>query len=138
MSDDPLDPSAIEALVVNGSAALCTFIGIVRDNTDGKLTTHLEYEGYVPMAESELRRIGEEAKALWPEVRLAIAHRLGRLEIGDASVVIVAAADLHTDVQEACLWAIDQLKGRVPIWKKEFGPDGVFWIEGTERQAIVG
>ncbi|WP_338198436.1 molybdenum cofactor biosynthesis protein MoaE [Candidatus Nephthysia bennettiae] len=128
--DAVLDPAEVEEQVMHAGASLCTFIGIVRDNTAGEPASHLEYEAYVPMAEAELGRIGAEAAARWPGSRMAIWHRLGSLEIGEASVVVAGAALSDGDAIAACHWAIDELKGRVPIWKKEFRPGGSFWIEG--------
>jgi MoaE-MoaD fusion protein len=128
--DAALDPARIEEAVTDAGPCLCTFIGIVRDNTGGEPATHLEYEAYIPMAEAELGRIGAEATARWPGVRVAIWHRLGSLQIGEASVVVAAAALRDGDAIAASHWAIDELKERVPIWKKEFRPGGTFWIEG--------
>src|SRR6267143_4584047 len=86
---DPLDARRIEAAVSHkGAGAICTFTGIVRDNSRGRSVTHLEYEAYAEMATAEMRRIAEEIADRWPEARVAIAHRTGRLEIGEASVVV--------------------------------------------------
>jgi molybdopterin synthase catalytic subunit len=134
VTENVLDPRVVEAAVAHpGAGAVSTFTGLVRDNTAGKATTHLGYEAYHEMAVGELRRIGHEAIMLWPAVRVAIAHRTGRLEIGEASVVIAASAPHRAEAIEACHWAIDQLKERVPIWKKEFSPDGSHWVEGPHE-----
>jgi MoaE-MoaD fusion protein len=133
----PLDPARVQAVVAHpGAGAISTFTGIVRDHTGSRATTRLEYEAFQPMAEAEMRRIGEEVTGRWPGARVAMAHRVGRLEIGEASVVIAVACPHRAEAIAACHWAIDQLKERVPIWKKEFTPEGEFWIEGpTARSA---
>jgi molybdopterin synthase catalytic subunit len=106
-----------------------TFTGIVRNQARGAEIEHLEYEAYVPMAESELRKITDAVAARWPQVRLALAHRVGRLEIGEAAVMIAAAAPHRAEAFEACRFAIDTLKKTVPIWKKEFATNGAYWVE---------
>jgi molybdopterin synthase catalytic subunit len=133
---EPLDARALENAVAHPAAgALATFVGIVRDNTDGEPATHLEYEAYAPLAESEMAKIAEEAEQRWPGVRIAGAHRTGRLEVGEASVVIAVSAAHRADAIEACRYCIDELKDRVPVWKKEFRPDGSYWVEGPNHVA---
>jgi molybdopterin synthase catalytic subunit len=131
VTEQPLDARRVEEAVAHaGAGAICTFTGTVRDNSAGAPTEHLEYEAYDQMAVAELERIGAELCARWPVARVAISHRIGRLEIGEASVVIAVSAPHRADAIEACHWAIDVLKERVPIWKKEFTPDGSHWVEG--------
>jgi molybdopterin synthase catalytic subunit len=126
-----LDAGAVErAAATPGLAARCTFTGTVRDSSHGEPTTHLDYSAYTPMAERELARIGAEAVERWPGARIGIAHRIGRLEIGEASVVVAVAAAASGSALDCCAWVVDELKLRVPIWKKEFGPDGSHWVEG--------
>ncbi len=106
-----------------------TFSGVVRNRARGQAIDHLVYEAYPPMAEQELQKILAQVRKRWPEVRLALSHRVGRLEIGDAAVMIAAAAPHRADAFEACRFAIDALKQSVPIWKKEFAEDGAYWVE---------
>jgi len=108
---------------------LVTFIGAVRDHARGAQIRHLEYEAYPGMAEREMEKICEGAAERWPGVRVAIAHRVGHLEIGDLAVVIAAAAAHRGEAFEACRYAIDTLKETVPIWKKEFAESGEYWVE---------
>ncbi|MFQ5697959.1 MAG: molybdenum cofactor biosynthesis protein MoaE [Myxococcota bacterium] len=127
------DPLSMDALLAEVTAPECggivTFTGVVRNHSRGEAILRLEYEAYQPMAERELRRITRTVRERWPEVRLALAHRLGRLEIGEAAVMIAASAP-HRDVAfEACRFAIDTLKQTAPIWKKEFAESGARWIE---------
>ena len=111
--------------------AILTFSGVVRNHSLGKPVSYLEYDAYVPLAQSELLRIAEEAEKRW-DVSAVILHRFGRLEIGDASVIISIGSAHRAEAFEACRWCIDTLKQDVPIWKRETGPDGSFWIEGPD------
>jgi molybdopterin synthase catalytic subunit len=126
-------PLSLDALIAEVSSPACggvvTFTGVVRDHSRGQAIDHLEYEAYDPLAEAEIARIRDEVRERWPEVRLAVAHRVGRLAIGDAAVMIAAAAPHRPAAFEACRFAIDTLKRTVPIWKKEFGADGGYWVE---------
>lgn len=109
--------------------AVVLFVGITRRFTGGRETRHLEYEAYARMAAEELARIGAEAEERWPGARLAIGHRTGRVDIGEASVVIAAAAPHRPDAFAAARYAIEELKRRAPIWKKEHYADGtVEWV----------
>ena len=109
--------------------AVVVFEGVVRNNTGGRRTLYLEYEAYEPMALRKIEEIGAEAKAKFDIARLAIVHRLGRLEIGETSVAIVATAAHRRAAFAACQFAIDRLKEIVPIWKKEYFEDGSVWAE---------
>jgi molybdopterin synthase catalytic subunit len=111
-----------------GMGGIATFTGMVRRHSRGTLVDHLEYEAYGPMAVREMTRLCEEIEAETPEVRLAVEHRVGRLEIGDVAVVIAAAAPHRAEAFAACRQMIDRLKQRVPIWKKEVGDDGAEWV----------
>ena len=126
-------PLSMEALLreVQGDDAggIATFTGTVRNHSRGELIDHLEYEAYEPMAEKEMRKISRQVSERWPEVRIAISHRVGRLEIGDAAVMIAAAAPHRGEAFDACRFAIDTLKRTVPIWKKEFAESGTYWVE---------
>jgi len=126
-------PLSLDALLreVGGPemGGVVTFSGIVRDNARGEAIDHLEYEAYAPMAEKEMRKIVDAVHERWPHVRIAISHRVGRLAIGDAAVMIAAAAPHRAEAFEACRFAIDRLKATVPIWKKEFATSGSYWVE---------
>jgi molybdopterin converting factor subunit 1 len=132
----PLDARRLEAAVEHkGAGAICTFTGVVRDNSRGRAVTHLDYEAYAEMATAQMRKIGDEIAERWPEARVAMAHRTGRLEIGEASVVVSVSSPHRAEAIAACKWGIDRLKESVPIWKKEHAADGTFWIEGEESIA---
>lgn len=135
LTTDPIDPRRLEAAVAHkGAGAICTFTGIVRDSSRGRSVTHLEYEAYGEMATAEMRKIAAEIAERWPEARIAMAHRTGRLEIGEASVVVSVSCPHRAEAIDACRWGIDRLKESVPIWKKEHATDGTYWIEGDEAR----
>ncbi len=135
LTADPLDARRLEAAVSHkGAGAICTFTGVVRDSSRGRSVTHLEYEAYAEMAIAQMRRIGEEIAERWPDARVAMAHRTGRLEIGEASVVVSVSCPHRAEAIAACKWGIDRLKESVPIWKKEHASDGTYWIEGDEAK----
>lgn len=132
ISREPIDIRALEAEVARVSnGAVLTFVGQVRNHSRGREVAYLEYDAYVPMAEKMLREITAEANRRWG-VDVAIAHRIGRIELGEASVVICVGSAHRAEAFEACRWCIDTLKETVPIWKKEVCPDGAYWIEGEE------
>jgi len=126
-------PLSLDALLreVTGPemGGVVTFTGVVRNHARGETIDHLEYEAYAPMAEKELRKIVLAVHERWPHVRIALSHRVGRLAIGDAAVMIAAAAPHRAEAFEACRFAIDRLKASVPIWKKEFAASGSYWVE---------
>jgi molybdopterin synthase catalytic subunit len=128
----PLDIAALEARVSgDANGAVCTFVGQVRRHSRGREVAYLEYNAYVPMAEKMLRRIAEEAESRWG-CEVAIQHRIGRIALGEASVVVVVGSPHRAEAFEACRWCIDILKETVPIWKREVCPDGAYWIEGED------
>ena len=130
LAEAPLDPAEVVARVSGpGLGGVVSFSGAVRDNARGRAIRYLEYEAYPGMAEREMEKICDEAHRRWPGVRVAIAHRVGRLEIGDLAVVIAAAAPHRAEAFEVCRFAIDTLKETVPIWKKEFAVDGEYWVD---------
>ncbi|GAC1344186.1 MAG: molybdopterin converting factor subunit 1 [Candidatus Dormibacteria bacterium] len=138
LSAEPLDPQAIEASVGGpADGALCSFVGIVRGQTDGRQTLRLEYQAYGGMAEEQMRRIGLETVERFAVSAVALAHRTGVLEVGEPSVVVAVAAPHRAEAFEACRHAIDTLKGEVPIWKREWGPDGGEWVESTPPDATA-
>lgn len=120
----------IAAVSSDADGAVALFLGIVRDHNEGRRVRFLEYHAYPAMAEAELERIEEEAKRRFPISRLRVAHRTGRLEIGDVSVGVAVASHHRKDAIDACRYLIDELKRTVPIWKREHFEGGVAWIEG--------
>src|SRR5438128_12677810 len=131
LTREPLDRNALVAAVSHASVGgIVVFEGVVRDNARGKQIRYLEYEVYPEMAEQQIRTIIAEAERRWGVGRVAVAHRFGRLEIGEASVIIVVAAPHRAEAVDACRYIIDTLKATVPIWKKEVATDGEEWVEG--------
>ncbi|MFZ3217602.1 MAG: molybdopterin converting factor subunit 1 [Candidatus Acidiferrales bacterium] len=128
---EPIQPREIlQNLKVAEDGAAVIFDGFVRNNFKGRPTLYLEYEAYEPMAYTRLREIGAQIHARFAVHRLAIVHRLGRLEIGDTSVFIAVTSPHRAAAFDACRFAIDTLKRTVPIWKKEFFVGGAVWAEG--------
>jgi molybdopterin synthase catalytic subunit len=129
LSDQPLSlDRCIAAVRGPGMGGLVTFTGMVRLHSHGATIDHLEYEAYPAMALREMTRLCEEIEREVAGVRIAVEHRVGRLEIGDLAVVIAAAAPHRAEAFTACRAMIDRLKERVPIWKKELGTDGEVWV----------
>ena len=129
LTTDPIDQAAIEARVARDEAgAVVIFRGVVRNHTADRRVSALEYELYPSMALARLDAICDEVRERWPESAVAIEHRHGRLEIGEASVVIAVSSPLRAAAFEACRHAIERIKEDVPIWKKEIGPDGAEWV----------
>src|SRR5687768_11022033 len=137
VTDQPLDPAPLVRFVeAPEMGAVVTFSGNVRDHNRGRRVEYLEYDAYRPMAEKQLRAIAEEAVQRW-RCRIGIQHRVGRLEIGEASVLVVAACAHRGDAFDACRFAIDTLKERVPIWKREVWEGGEAWIEGERDEPVA-
>jgi molybdopterin synthase catalytic subunit len=130
---ETLDIEAVVGLVSTsgGFGAIASFVGVVRNNNQNRAVTHLEYEAYEPLAIKALLHIRQEAAGQWPGVKLAMHHRIGRLEIGEASIVIAAASAHRADAFAVCRYAIERVKQIVPIWKHEFFDGGEVWIEGA-------
>ncbi len=137
----PIDAREIaESVKAPEDGAVVVFDGFVRNSFKGKRTLYLEYEAYEPMAYAKMREIGAQIRARFPIHRLAIWHRLGRLEIGETSVLIAVSSAHRREAFEACRYAIDTLKRAVPIWKKEYFVGGAVWAEGEtpSQEAISG
>ena len=131
LGHDPIDPAALVRHVrTHSDGAIVTFDGRVRDNTHGRRTLYLDYEAYESMALQKLKEIAADIHQKFAIDRVAIAHRLGRLEIGETSVFIAVSAPHRAAAFDACRFAIDTLKRTVPIWKKEYFADGVVWADG--------
>lgn len=138
---EPLSVEAISAAVEadarhrgEGCGGLCAFVGVVRVTHQGRRVRHLEYEAHEPLALKAFARIADEADGHWPTVRLAIHHRVGRLEPGEASIVVVAASAHRADAFRACRYAIERVKQIAPIWKHEFFEDGDVWVDGVRAE----
>ncbi len=130
--DGPIDAEAMVAGMKAGSdGAVCVFDGIVRDNTRGRQTLYLDYEAYREMALEQMRRLAAEALERFGARDVAVVHRLGRLMVGETSVLIVVASAHRAAAFDACRWLIDTLKKTVPIWKKETFADGAVWADGA-------
>ncbi len=133
----PLDVLPLVAATTDGAercgadGAVATFLGLVRNHNAGRRVEHLEYEAYEPLAVKAFERIAAEIAARWPGVRLALHHRIGRLEVGEASVAIAAASPHRGDAFAACRYAIERVKQIAPIWKREVFEGGEVWIEGA-------
>ncbi len=131
LTRDPLDRDALVNAVSHPSVGgVVVFEGVVRNHARGKEVRYLEYEAYVEMAEQQIREIIVEAQRRWGVERVAVAHRFGRLEIGEASVIIVVSSSHRGEAFDACRYIIDTLKATVPIWKKEVATNGEEWVEG--------
>jgi molybdopterin synthase catalytic subunit len=126
--------AAVESPDCGGVAV---FLGVVRNNSEGMSTDHLEYEAYVEMAEQVIGDIVNEAAGQWPVGKIAVQHRTGELQIGEASVIVAVSAPHRAEAFDACRYVIDQLKIRAPIWKKEFGEAGEVWVGGPVSGGAV-
>lgn len=139
LSAEPLSVDAVRAEVAHaGAGAVALFLGLVRDENEGRDVTLLEYSAYEPMALSEMRRIAEAIEAERPGVRVAVAHRTGELGVGDLAVVCAASSKHRPDAFWACREAIDRIKADVPIWKREHGPDGTAWVGWVDARCAPG
>jgi molybdopterin synthase catalytic subunit len=128
---DPIDAGALVAAVKEGEAgAVVVFDGIVRNNTRGRRTLYLDYESYEAMALSQMQGLARDAQPRFGVRRVVLVHRLGRLQVGETSVLIVVASAHRAQAFDACRWIIDTLKKTVPIWKKEWFEDGAVWADG--------
>jgi molybdopterin synthase catalytic subunit len=129
---DQVLPSAevIEQIKAGPDGAVCVFDGIVRNNTRGRETLYLDYEAYREMALAQMNQLAAQAVERFGVRDVALLHRLGRLRVGETSVLIVVASAHRGAAFEACRWLIDTLKKQVPIWKKETFVDGAVWADG--------
>jgi molybdopterin synthase catalytic subunit len=134
VTPDPLDLHALTAEISGGGSgdgAVTSFVGLVREQNQGRRVSFLEYEAYEPLAVKALTRILDEARESWPDVRLGVHHRTGRLELGEASIIIVAASPHRANAFAACRYTIERVKQIVPIWKHEHFEGGDVWLEGA-------
>lgn len=121
-----------------GAGGLALFVGVVRDESHGRVVTRLEYSAYASMATREMERIAEEIEAEIEGVRVAATHRIGLLEVGDAAVICAASAPHRAEAFRACRELIDRIKSRVPVWKREIGPDGAAWVGWEDARCGSG
>lgn len=128
--------SVIDKVVQREAGAITTFIGTVRELTDGKKTLFLVYEAYEAMAVKKLAQIGAEIEQRWQGARVAITHRVGRLDITDVAVVIAVSTPHRADAYEANRYAIERIKEIVPIWKKEHWENGEEWV-GNQLETVA-
>ncbi len=131
ITDETITEAQVREVVESpDSGAVVLFLGTVRNNTDGRQVKHLEYDAYEPMAERKMAEIGQEILDKWGITRVAIIHRVGKLEIGEVSVAVGVASPHRKDGFEACKYAMDRLKQIVPIWKREVWLDGdAEWVK---------
>ncbi len=133
ITEEPIEPGDLFVKVVRAeNGAVATFAGVVRNHSGDKQTDYLVYEAYPAMAEKKMAAIGDELKAQWGVVDVAMIHRVGKVEIGEISVLIAVASPHRAEALAACQYAIDRLKQIVPIWKKEVGVEGESWVEGPQ------
>ena len=138
LTRDPIDTKEIIAQLLRGEdGAVVDFEGVARNNTKGRATRYLEYECYEAMAVKMMAQIGREIAAQYSIGRIAMVHRLGRIEIGEASVAVVVTAPHRKPAFEAALEGINRLKRLVPVWKKEYFTDGEVWVDGEWDDAVV-
>ena len=128
---EPLAQAVTAEGTAGANGAVVTFLGLVRGHNLGRRVRYIDYDAYEPLAVRTFERIAGEMQARWPDARLALHHRVGRLEVGEASVAIAAAAPHRADAYAACRYAIERVKQIAPIWKHEYFEGGDVWIEGA-------
>jgi len=134
----PIDAAALARKILRGEdGAIVTFEGVTRNNSKGRATRFLEYECYEPMALKTMAEIGGEIARSFEISRIAMVHRLGRVEIGETSVVVIATSPHRRAAFEAALEGINRLKRLVPVWKKEYFTDGEVWVDGEWDDSVV-
>jgi len=139
VTDKPINLQELVDWVGDPEAgAIATFIGTTRNNNEGRRVIALDYDGYPEMAEKELARIGADAQTKWPICKMAIVHRLGPVQITEASVIIAVSAGHRDAAFAACRFAIEEIKKTVPIWKKEVYEGGEVWIGTQTGQPLPG
>lgn len=136
-----LDPITVDALLAEVSSAerggTCVFLGTVRNGPEEHGVIAIEYSAYEQMVEAEFGRLLADAAARWPQARIAVRHRLGRIPAGEASIAIAAAAPHRAQAFEACRFVIEEVKRRIPVWKKELRVDGTeVWVDPSGRPTV--
>lgn len=131
ITSDPLDPAPlVEAVRRDESGAVALFYGVVRNENKGRSVQYLEYDAYPEMAIKKMREVADEVRAHFPVTGVGVLHRIGRLEIGETSLLVAVSSGHRKEAFEACHFAVDRIKEIVPIWKKEVWDNGEEWIEG--------
>jgi molybdopterin synthase catalytic subunit len=131
ITEQPLDAQMLAGLVRSDDCGAVTlFYGVVRNHSEGRGVERMEYEAHASMALKKLREVGEEAKSRFPIREIGVWHRVGLLELGEASLLVAVASEHRKEAFEACHWAVDRVKEVVPVWKKEHFRDGAAWVEG--------
>ena len=148
LRESPLSLDEVVAHVSRpGAGGIATFVGVVRDESDGRAVTRLDYSAYEAMAKREMTSIADELEKEMAGVRVSAIHRIGSLGVGDAAIICAASAPHRGEAFKACRELIDRIKARVPIWKREYGPDGAAWVgwvdarcspDGHEHQGHEG
>ncbi|MGI8925917.1 MAG: molybdenum cofactor biosynthesis protein MoaE [Tepidiformaceae bacterium] len=137
VTEAPLDPAEAAGAVNNGAAgAVNVFLGNVRDNNRGRRVDYLVYDAYPSMAEKVMREIAEEALGRFALTDCAVLHRTGRLEIGETSLIVAVSSGHRAESFEGGRWLVDEIKKRVPVWKKEVWAGGEEWVEGPESLGL--
>ncbi len=129
ITPEPLNAESVTALVKStANGGVVTFEGTTRDETGGRTVVRLEYEAYPEMAEKTFQQIFDEVQERWSVTDVAVAHRIGRLELGEASLIVAVAAPHRAEAFTIAMYVVDRIKEIVPIWKKEFFEDGSVWV----------
>ena len=127
----------LDSVEDHSSGGVVLFLGRVRDHAEGRCVTKMDYEAYSEMAITKMQQIEETVRGRWPVQKMAMVHRLGKLQLGEISVAIAVACAHRKDAFEACHYAIDTLKETVPIWKKEYFANGEAWVEGVVPKKLA-
>ncbi|MBI4219941.1 MAG: molybdopterin converting factor subunit 1 [Chloroflexi bacterium] len=136
ITEEPLDPKRFaDAVRADANGAVVTFEGVTRDHNEGRKVRYLEYEAYRPMADQKIAELFREMKGRWPIDQVAVGHRVGRVDIGETSMVVAVSAAHRRPAFEAALYFVDRLKEVVPIWKKEYFEGGETWIADSETES---
>ena len=136
LTSSPIDIASMLAEARSSDGALCLFLGVVRNENEGRPTLAIHYEAYRPMAETEMEKIARGLEREWPDARVRMCHRIGRLDVGEVSVAVVAVSPHRNEAFAACRASIDRIKTTVPIWKKELHPDGSSaWVDPTKNRS---
>ena len=137
LTTEPIDVAKMLGQARESDGAVCAFVGVVRNENEGRATVEIRYEAYGPMAELEMERIASGLARQWPQARVQMLHRVGLLQIGEASVAVVAVSPHREEAFAACRAAIDRIKTTVPIWKKERHADGSEdWVDPTKQTGV--
>ena len=137
VTPEPLDPNdAIAAVGDPGAGAIGLFLGVVRNENKGRAVDHLVYDAYPAMAEKVMRQLGDEAIRRFDLKDIAILHRTGRLGVGEASLLVAVSSGHRAESFEAGHWLVNEIKKKVPVWKKEVWSDGEEWVEGPESLGL--